>query len=51
MKEKGYKFEYIQFDKELENLLNQLKWVEYVLMIELDIDEVFVILQFIDENI
>lgn len=51
MKEKGYKLEHIQLDKELENLSNQLKRAEHVLMTELDIDEASAILQLIDENI
>ncbi|MCY9091876.1 septation ring formation regulator EzrA [Bacillus mojavensis] len=51
MKEKGYKLEHIQIDKELENLSNQLKRAEHVLMTELDIDEASAILQLIDENI
>ncbi|MGG1241987.1 septation ring formation regulator EzrA [Bacillus cabrialesii] len=51
MKEKGYKLEHIQLDKELENLSNQLKRAEHVLMTELDIDEASAILQLIDDNI
>ncbi len=51
MKEKGYKLEHIQLDKELENLSNQLKRAEHVLMTELDIDEASAILRLIDENI
>ncbi|RPK05757.1 hypothetical protein BSBH6_02460 [Bacillus subtilis] len=51
MKEKGYRLEHIQLDKELENLSNQLKRAEHVLMTELDIDEASAILQLIDENI
>lgn len=51
MKEKGYKLEHIQLDKELENLSNQLKRAEHVLMTDLDIDEASAILRLIDENI
>ncbi|KAF1681564.1 septation ring formation regulator EzrA [Bacillus sp. SKDU12] len=51
MKEKGYRLEHIQLDKELENLSNQLKRAEHVLLTELDIDEASAILQLIDENI
>lgn len=51
MIDKGYKLDHIQVEKELENLLKELKRAEGALLDELDLEEAAAIVQMIDETI
>lgn len=51
MIDKGYKLDHIQIDKELENLMKELKRAEAALMADLNLEEASQIVQMIDETI